>query len=176
MVFDDGWVELPGFGRALSDTRSNLRRALLVLAVLFGAPLVGGALEAVGVPEVALVPLYVLAVAALAYGVVLVVRAKLANFRQLDGDHAQARAEAAAEQRVRPAPGAPTRRRAESAAQFASWLEGAVHVDASHVSAVTCERVSGEHRAEVRLSDGTARTYRSPDSKLPRLLAPFGNA
>ncbi len=35
-VVDDGWVETPGFARALSDNRADLRRALLGLGILFG--------------------------------------------------------------------------------------------------------------------------------------------
>ncbi len=178
-VFDDGWVELPGLARSLSDTRGNLRGALTASGVFLGAFLVGRALDGLGAPTWTVVVSSLGSLGALLYGGYLATRAQFRNVRQTSADAAQARAERAAGQRLQVAPGAPRWRRADSAAQLHRWLVGAPLVAAAEVADVVTDAEPdrpGTHRAVVTLCDGTERTYRSPDARLSSLLGAFGSA
>lgn len=178
-VFDDGWVELPGLARSLSDTRRNLRGALTAVGVFLGAFLVGRALDGAGAPTWTVVVTSLVSLGALVYGGYLATRAQFRNVQQTSADAAQARAERAAGQRLQLAPGAPRWRRAESAAQMHGWLVGVPLVAAADVVDVVTGAEPdrpGTHRAVVTLRDGTQRTYRSPDAKVSSLLGAFGPA
>lgn len=180
-MFDDGWVEVPTFGRAFSAMRGNVRTTLLTLlagvvclAVAVGAFLLAnrsdgvlaGALRVVG---------GLLFVAAL---LLLGIRSFQVRRRQrarwiADGQDLQ-RMRAAGELPGR-APGAPLWRRARTAEQFASWLTRTTLVRAVDVSVVTpLPELDGEHGVEVRLHSGAVLRYRSPDRALVELLTGFG--
>ncbi len=177
-VYDDGWVELPGFARGMSDTRAQLRQ-LLFLVGAFGVLVLlsqlAGRLDGVG-------PLsLVLSVGAL--GLLLFSAVQIARFRARDrqqaaGDRDQALAAKAAGRRVRRRPGAPLLRRATSSAEYVSWLDGVRRVGAEQVGAVV---VAGPERpgptdpvvVSVLLHDGSTLTYRSPDATARELFAPW---
>ncbi|WP_139982383.1 hypothetical protein [Nocardioides litoris] len=172
VVFD----ELPGFARTLSDTRTNLRRSVLALAVVAVGFGLGSLLGRTGHPELAVVP-YAVALVALGWGAFHAYRARWRNDQQALDDAAQARAERARGERPRRAPGAPVFKRASSAAEMGSWLVGVTTVAAADVVDVTVadDPTRGDHRvATVRLADGAVRAYTSPDRSLERLLAAFG--
>lgn len=176
MCFDDGWVELPGLARSLSDTRRNLRSALVALGLFVGGLAAGSALDALGAPEALVVACSVVALGGLGYGGVLALRAKLRQWGQSSGDAAQARTERETGRTVQAAEGSPRWKRADSAAEMAGWLEGEVLVEADDVVGVEAaeDRASHvRHRVVVRLRDGSTRTYASPDKRLPRLLLTY---
>ena len=179
-VFDDGWVELPGFARAVSDTRAHLRElglwigALVLLGVL-SFVVAGSPLAETGVPM--LVSLAFVAVLVTAVVRTWVFRVR--DLRQSAGDAAQVRRDRGTRPPVRRRPGAPLFRRARSSAEFAGWLDGVRRVALSEVAAV---RVSGSgSRADpvvvtVALTGGQTLAYRSPDRTLARLFAPWAGA
>lgn len=112
-VFDDGWLELPGFARTLSDTRAihrkRLSAALLILGILglmFAyAHFLGTLADPPAVLEIALpVVLGLGLVASLMYVTVWQFRADMRNRDQLDGDLEQARAFKASGRQIRRVP------------------------------------------------------------------------
>lgn len=186
LVFDDGWVEVPGFGRAFSGFRADARTALrtLLLGVVGIAAAVGCFLLAGdrdGVPAGALrVVGWLLFIGAF---VLLAVRMFRLRSRQrarwrADGEDLRQLKAAGGLPRIRP--GAPRWRRARTAEQFASWLTETTLVRAADVSVVTVlpeqpgEQPGPEQGVEVRLHAGAALRYRSPDPELGRLLTGFG--
>jgi len=176
-VFDDGWVELPGMARSLSDTRSRLRTSLLALVGFVAALGVIAGISALlatvdDLPMiVAAVPL-VLTLALVGAAVVLSVRWRRRGVEQVRGDAEQAQRERRARLRITRAPGAPLFRRAGSATQLAAWLEGETHVAGDDVAAVDTAREGRVHVVTVVFVDGRTRAYRSPDAKLVELLGP----
>ncbi|MCO7218891.1 hypothetical protein [Klenkia sp. PcliD-1-E] len=177
-VYDDGWVELPGFARGLSDTRAQLRQ-LLFLVGAFGVLVLlsqlAGRLDGVG-------PLsFVLSAGALGlllFSVVQVARFRARDRQQAAGDRAQAQAARAAGRRVTRRPGAPLFRRAASSAQYASWLDGVRRVGAEQVGAVVLSGPEHPGPADplvvsVLLQDGSTLTYRTPDDTARTLFAPW---
>lgn len=181
MVFDDGWVELPGFGRALSDTRNQLRRSLFLLGgFALALALIYGLIRLLALIDdppswLRFIP-GGLVLALIFGGLVAVARMDWRRLRQTRGDAVQARAERRAGQRLTRAEGAPMWRRADTAEQLAAWLDGETHVRAADVTQVSCERDGADHVVIVRAATGAERRYRSPDAKLGELLAPFGGA
>ena len=171
-VFDDGWVELPGFARSLSDTRAQGRSLLRVVALLVVLGAATYAADRLDLPAVVGGVLSAGLLVVLLWSSVLAFRFRLANRRQLVADADQARAEKA--QRLRREAGAPLFRRADSARQFAGWIKGEVHVDGATVLGVEAAVEGDLHVVHVRLSTGDVRRYASPDRTLPKLLAPFG--
>lgn len=181
MVFDDGWVELPGMGRTMSDARNQLRRSLfllggfaLALALIYGLTRL---LALIDDPPswLPFIPgLLILAV--IVAGSVAVTRMRWRRVQQARGDVVQARAERQSGRRLTRAEGAPMWRRADTAEQLAAWLDGETHVRATEVTQVSCERDGEDHVVSVRATTGGERRYRSPDAKLAELLAPFGGA
>lgn len=176
-VFDDGWVEQPGLGRTFSVTRVRLRQFILLLAavivalaVMLGFTLV---VTAIDDPPAGLViaPLVVLVVVLVGAPIVLT-RWRLADLRRTVDDVGQARAERRRGDQVRRAPGAPLLRRADTAAELAGWLEGARHVRLGDVRDASTSLDGRIHVVTVRFTDGTVRSYRSPDRRLVELLAP----
>lgn len=174
-VFDDGWVEVPGFARTLADTRANRRKALLVAGAVVGGLglvwLVSWLLSRIeGLPlVVALLPVLALLVLVVALNVW---RAwmTLRNLRQVAEDQRQARRQKAAGFRITRTPGAPLFRRAKTAQEYASWIEGETHVLATDIVDVSAAREEKLYVVTVRLADGRTRVYRSPDGKLTELL------
>ena len=143
-VFDDGWVELPGFARGLSDTRAQFRQLLLLLGgfgVLVLLSQLAGRLDGVGGPLSLL--LSTASLGLLLVSVVLMARFRARDRQQAAGDRAQAVAAREAGHRVRRRPGTSTLRRARSSAEFAGNLEGVRRVGAEQVSAVV---LSGPER------------------------------
>jgi len=174
-VFDDGWVEVPGFARSLADTRANRRKALLVAgAVVGGIGLVW--LVSWLLSRIEGLPLAVQVLPVLALLVLVVIlnvwraRTALRNLRQVAGDQRQARRQKAAGFRITRTPGAPLFRRAKTAEEYAGWIEGETHVRATDVVEVAAVREDKMHVVTVRLSDGRSKVYRSPDGKLTELL------
>lgn len=136
-VFDDGWVEIPGFARTLSDTRANLRRALLGLVVLIGGlgviALIAALLSRQDDPPVVLLFLPVLLAFALMLGLwVWRLPVSWRGSRQVVDDHRQAR-QRPATSRVRRAPGAPLFRRATTAEEYAGRIVGMTHLLATDI-------------------------------------------
>ena len=172
-VFDDGWVETPGFARALSDNRADLRRALLGLGILFGGLgmiwLMGSLLSKLDDPPLFLVLIPGVLLCALVIGLsVFRFRGYSRNSQQIGGDLRQAQRIGAS--RVRRAPGAPLFKRAATAAEYAGWVEGETHVLASDIVDISAQRDGKLHVVTVRLADRPTRVYRSPDGKLTELL------
>lgn len=170
-VFDDGWVELPGFARALSDTRRDLRQALLTLAVFVGALLLGTGADAVGAPGGVAVVCATVAFGALVWGGFLAMRAKLRGLTQSSADADQARRERDQGARVQLAPGASRWRRTSSARELSGSLVGVRAVDADDIVSVEASRDGDDHVVSVRLVDGTVRTLRSTDRRLVPLVS-----
>lgn len=177
-VFDDGWVELPGFARGLSDTRAQLRQLLFLLGgfgVLVLLSQLAGRFDGVG--PLSLV-LSIGALGLLLFSAVLIARFRARDRQQADGDHAQAMAARRAGQRVRRRPGTPLFRRARSSAEFAAGLEGVRRIGAEQVGAVV---LSGPERPgpadplvlSVLLHDGSVLTYRTPDPVAREIFAPW---
>lgn len=184
-VFDDGWVEVPTFGRAVASVRGNLRTALLnVGALVVGLAVVWGALELAALTDGVLSGmLRVFGVLLLigGFGTLLVrsfrLQARQAQRRIADGEDLRARK--AAGTLPGRAPGAPMWRRADNAEQFSSWLTHTTMIRATDVSAVTVVPDPADtagQQATVLLHSGEQRRYRSPDATLGELLMRFGTA
>lgn len=182
-VFDDGWVEVPTFGRAVSAVRGNLRTALLNLAgFAVGLALAWGCLHLAGTTDGA--PAVVLRVIGglllLATIGTLLVRSFGLSSRQRKNwaaDGADLRRLKAAGRLQARAPGAPLWRRATTAEEFSSWLTNTTLVRAADVSTVVVTAPSADDPdqvAEVQLQSGARLRYRSTDRTLGRLLAGFG--
>jgi hypothetical protein len=179
VVWDDGWVELPGFARGLSDTRAQLKQ-LLALVGGFGLLVLlsqlAGRFDGVG--PGASVAFAVLALGLLLFSAVQVARFRARDRQQFAGDRQQALAARAAGQRPRRRPGAPLFRRATSSAEYVRWLDGVRRVGAEQVGAVV---VAGPERpgpadplvVSVLLQDGSTLTYRTPDATARTLFAPW---
>lgn len=179
LVFDDGWVELPGFARGMSDTRSQLRQ-LLVLVGAFGLLVLlsqlAGRFDGVG-PGVSGV-FAVGALALLLFSAVQVARFRARDRQQAAGDLAQAQRALGTGRRVTRRPGAPLFRRAHSSAEYVSWVDGVRRVGAEQVGAVALAGPEHPTPADplvvsVLLHDGTTLTYRTPDPTARRLFAPW---
>lgn len=181
VVFDDGWVELPGLARSMSAMRGNLQRAVRNLAIFVGA-LCGAALivkltDRIGLPAGwGTAAALALIVGAAGFVLVSGTRQDLKSLRRTQADFQQARADRASGVRIRRTPGAPLLRRADSAQQFADWLDGEVLVRAADIRAVAVSTEGEDHRATVTLTSGEQRTYRSPDAKLGALLGSFSSS
>ena len=181
-VFDDGWVELPGFARELSDTRAQLRQLLFLVGgfgVLVLLSQLAGRLDGVGV-ALSLV-LSVSALGLLLFSMVLIARFRARDRQQAAGDHAQAVAARRAGQRLRRRPGAPMFQRVRSSAEFAARLEGVRRVGAEQVGMVVLTGPARPGPADplvvsVLLHDGSALTYRTPDPTARELFAPWVGA
>ena len=178
-VFDDGWVELPGFARGLSDTRAQLRQLLFLVGgfgVLVLLSQLAGRLDGVG-SSLSLV-LSVAALGLLLFSAVLIARFRARDRQQAAGDHAQAVAARRAGRRVRRRPGTPLCRRARSSAEFAAALEGVRRVGAEQVGVLVLTGPDHPGPADplvvsVLLHDGSSLTYRTPDATARELFAPF---
>ena len=181
-VFDDGWVELPGFARGLSDTRAQVRQLLFLVGgfgVLVLLSQLAGRLDGVGIP-LSLV-LSVASLGLLLVSVVLMARFRARDRQQAAGDRAQAGAARAAGRVVRRRPGTSTFQRARSSAEFAARLEGVRRVGTEQVGMVVL--TGPEHPGpddplvvSVLLHDGSALTYRTPDPTARELFAPWVSA
>ncbi|SDN52390.1 hypothetical protein SAMN05660199_00195 [Klenkia soli] len=175
-VFDDGWVELPGFARGLSDTRAQLRQLLFLVGgfgVLVLLSQLAGRLDGVG--ESLSLVLSVLALGLLLVSAVLIGRFRARDRQQAAGDRAQAARQAG---RVRRRPGTPWFRRARTSAEFAAALEGVRRVGAEQVGVVVLTGPEHPGAADplvvsVLLHDGSSLTYRTPDAAARELFAPF---
>lgn len=177
-VFDDGWVELPGMARTMSDTRQNLRAklfgALIPLGIL--ALLVVNAVLAsrLDLPAVWLiVPGLLLALGLLGWSVyfsIFELRRGWRNRDQLEGDRRQSRAMRASGRQIKRVPGAPLFRRAQTAEEFTRWLDGVTHVPVTGIVEVFAVLDGETHVVTVSLTGGRERKYRSPDARLPELL------
>ncbi|MEJ7651175.1 MAG: hypothetical protein WKF57_19355 [Nakamurella sp.] len=181
-VFDDGWVEVPTFGRAVSAVRGNLRTALLNLAgFAVGLALTWGCLNLAGTTAGA--PAVVLRVIGgllfiATIGTVLVRSFRLSSRQRKNwaADGADLRRLKAAGRLPARAPGAPLWRRATTAEEFASWLTNTTLVRAADVSTVLVTAPSAgdpDQVAEVQLHSGARLSYRSTDRTLGSLLAGF---
>lgn len=186
-VFDDGWVEVPTFGRGAAALRGNLRTALLNfgglvvgLAVVWAALFIAGRIEGVGAGVLRLFAVLLLIGV---FGTLLV-----RSFRQSSRQRARRAADSQDLRRLKQsgglpghAPGMPLWRRARTAEQFSSWLTNTTLVRATDVSTVTivpspvaADRADGSEVAvDVLLHSGAVRRYRSPDATLGTLLTPF---
>ncbi len=175
VVFDDGWVELPGPTQVGRGGRQRDVVAGVLLLTLLGAPLLGfgAGLTIVDIARPVAVALLVLGVVVVGYALFLLGRNLLGDVRRARDEVRRARVDRAAGQSVRRRPGAPLLRRPTSARELASWIEGGVHVDAADVVGVDVLPATQPARVDVRLADGTTRSYASPDVTLPRLLTPF---
>ena len=196
-VFDDGWVEVPGFGRAVAGIRDNARRAyrtlgLVVPGVVVGILLLVWANSFSGTAETVLRTAgLVLTVASIvllsARSLSLDVRK---NARQWADTNDLQRLKAAGRLPAR-VPGTPLFRPASSAEEFASRLTNTTLVRAADVSSVTSRELVGDaltpvdgpyqldelpYLVEVRLHSGELIRYRSPEAKLGTLLSRFGVA
>lgn len=179
-VFDDGWVETSTFARSLSDTRSDLRKTLVTLALIFGSVGVGKGLTALGAPPAAETACLVVGGAAIVYAMCLVVAMRWRGLMQSGADLDQLGADRRAGRVPTARPGAPRWKLAGSAAEMASWFTGVGHVAATDVTAVEVVDLPRRgwwrrrtHRVDVRLVDGRTRTYASPDRRLVDLLTAF---
>ena len=178
-VFDDGWVELPGLARGLSDTRAQLRQLLFLVGgfgVLVLLSQLAGRLDGIGEP-LSLV-LSVSALGLLLFSAVLIARFRARDRQQAAGDRAQAGTARAEGRQVRRRPGTPLLRRAHSSAEFAAGLDGVRRVGGEQVSAVVL--TGPEHAGpaaplvvSVLLHDGSVLTYRTPDPTARTLFAPW---
>ncbi|MEO9322638.1 hypothetical protein ABFT23_04055 [Nocardioides sp. C4-1] len=172
-VFDDGWVELPGFARAMSDVRRNSRNVLRTTGVAVLAGVLTLLSSALGGPTWLTAIGALVVVAALVRNAWQGTAASMRNATQLQQDAEERRREAAAGHVVRMRPGAPRWRRASSAAELHGWLEGGELVAASDIVEVVVEPGDDTTRVRVLLTDGSRRTYTSPDDALGRLLGTF---
>ncbi len=173
-VYDDGWIELPGAARGLSDTRAQIRRLAGLLAAFAGLAVAARLVGDAAAPLATV--LLVAALAVLAVAVVQVARFRARDRRQRLGDRAQARAADQAGHRVRRNPGAPLFRRAGSSAEYASWLDGVHRVAGDSVSWIQVTEPSSPAEPvvlTVHRHDGAVSTYRTPDRTAVRLLAPW---
>lgn len=176
-VFDDGWVELPGYGRAMSDLRRNRRDVLQNTGVALAAGVVTLASSTLGGPTWLTLLGALVVLAALVRNAWQSGTARSRNAAQLREDAEERRREAAAGHVVRMRPGAPRWRRASSAAELAGWLDGGELVSSSDLVEVVVETPAdgAPTRVEVVLVDGSRRTYASPDAALARLLGRFAD-
>ncbi|QNG37809.1 hypothetical protein F1C76_15555 [Geodermatophilaceae bacterium NBWT11] len=175
-VFDDGWVELPGFARGLSDTRSQLRQLLFLLAAFTGLFVLGGLLEDTA-PALA-TGLRVAALVVLVGSTVQIARFRARDRRQLHGDLDQAAAARGAGRQVRARAGARLWRVAGSSQEMADALEGVRRVGSEQVSTVEVTAPDRPSESDpvvvvVRLHDGEQLTYRTPDRVAADLFAPW---
>ncbi len=178
-VYDDGWVEMPGFARGMSDTRAQFKQ-LLALVGGFGLLVLlsqlAGRFDGVG-PGASVV-FAVLALGLLLFSAVQIARFRARDRQQAAGDREQALAAKAAGRQVRRRPGAPLLRRATSSAEYVSWLDGVRRVGAEQVGAVVLTGPEHPGPADplvlsVLLHDGTTLTYRTPDPTARTLFAPW---
>lgn len=172
-VFDDGWVELPGFARGLSDTRAQLRQLLLFLAGFTALFVLGGLLEDTA-PTLAGV-LRVAALVVLVGSAVQIARFRARDRRQWQGDLQQARTGG---QRVRARAGARLWRVAGSSQETVDALDGVRRVGSKQISTVQVTAPDRPSEADpvvvdVRLHDGQQLTYRTPDRTAVELFAPW---
>lgn len=182
-VFDDGWVEVPTFGRAVSAVRGDFRTALLNLAgFAVGLAVAWGCLNLAGSTDGA--PAVVLRVIGGLLFItsigMLLARSFLLRFRQRTSwaaDGADLRRLKAAGRLPARAAGAPLWRCATTAEEFSSWLTNTTLVRAAEVSTVVVTAPSPDDPdqvAEVQLQSGARLRYRSTDRTLGNLLAGFG--
>ncbi len=177
-VFDDGWVETSTFARSLSDTRSDLRKTLITLALIFGSVGVGKGLTALGAPPAAEAVSLGVGTVAIVYAMCLVVAMKWRGIMQSGADMDQLRADRRAGRVPTARPGAPRWKLAGSSVEMASWFTGVLHVPATDVASVAVVDLPRRgwwrrrtHRVDVRLVDGRTRTFSSPDRRLVELLS-----
>lgn len=178
-VFDDGWVELPGAARTMSDSRQNLRKKLfggLILLGILALMMLYAQLASTmrDLPAVWLiVPGILLGLGLVGWAVYFSIwefRRGWRNRDQFEGDRRQLRAMRASGRQIRRVHGAPMLQRAETAEEFASWLDGETHVRASDIVEVIAVLDGRTHVVTVSLTGGRKRVYRSPDGRLPELL------
>ncbi|WP_156250094.1 hypothetical protein [Pseudactinotalea terrae] len=173
-VFDDGWVEVLGSGRSAAGAREQLRGALVALGTVAALFAIAAITPYLGLDEqwsgiVGLV-LGIVVVTVLVLQVVRQrgrLRRRLADARADWGQLQRARA---AGQGTRRVPGAPTFKRATSAEQLAGWLTPVRLVRAAEVAQLTLTTHGEDAVAVATFTDGTARSWRSPDHKLHEFL------
>ncbi|KQS60179.1 hypothetical protein ASG36_04150 [Geodermatophilus sp. Leaf369] len=164
-VFDDGWVELPGFGPAPSDGHIVQRTLLLLLGslgVLVLLSQLAGRLDS-GSSETSLV-LSAAALAAVLVSVLLFARLRARDRSARAPHHRVTR------RRV------PVLRPVGSSAEYVARVSPGVRVGADDVRAVDCRTPATPADpvvVSVLLQDGSVRTYRTPDQGAVELFAPW---
>lgn len=175
MIFDDGWVELPAAGRSAARVRGDLRRLLVPLAAIVVIFLLVQLVPHLGLNE--MWSRIVATVAGISLLVVLIIaavgqlRRTIGRFADGRADREQLRRERAAKGPLRLTPGSPRLRRASSAAELASWLTPVHLTLASDVVQLTLTTDGEDEVAVIRLAEGTARAYRTPDRTLHKHLS-----
>lgn len=177
-VFDDGWVDLPGMARNLSDVRANLRKSLLLLALLLGA--IGAAVLLTrwtgsngGSPVVSIV-VAVLLLAVFIYVAIRIGRMKARDVRQRSQDADQARRFKDQGRQLQRAPGTKLFGRVHSAQAMAEALINVRLTKATDTATVTITEHDKQFAAFVEFLDGSTRLYTTPDRTIVSLLGRFG--
>lgn len=177
-VFDDGWVDLPGMARNLSDVRANLRKTVLLLALLLGA--IGGALlltrwtASNDGPMVVSILVPVVLLAVFVYIAIRMGRMKSRDWRQRSADADQARRFSDQGRQLQRAPGTKLFSRVHSAQAMADALINIRLTKASDIAAVTVTEHDKQFAAVVEFVDGSTRRYTTPDRTITDLLSRFG--
>ncbi len=169
-AYPDGWVDTPVPGVDLAQTRRNGLEAGRLLLAFAALVAFGFGLSTLDLPSwLRSVASVVLALGLLAWLVVAIMtRYRWTGERVTRWGRTRPRPP-----RVAHRPGAPSFRRASTARELASWLDGARLTTADQVRSVVVDKAGSEYRAHVVLVDGTERTYTSPSARLAGVLGAY---